>query len=83
MGSSSSSGNSAGFTSQLKSGLIPTQSHISYEGVFNELTFKIGPKAVDLLEIFTGICRSENPKSIYDSKVNDYLALFTKCSKDG
>lgn len=44
MGASLASGNSVGFTSKLRSGALPDSNHISYEGVFNELTFKIGPK---------------------------------------
>jgi hypothetical protein len=83
MGGATSAGNSVGFKSQLTSGSLPNQDHISYEGVFNELTFKIGPKAKNLLEVHSGICRSAYEKSIYDKSINDYLALFLKCQSDG
>lgn len=75
--------NSVGFSSQLDSGILPTADHITYEGVFNELTFKIGPKAKEPLELYLGYARSANPKSLVDSNPSEYLAIFTKGNKDG
>ena len=49
MGGNASSGNSVGFRSQLESGRLPQMEHITYDGVFNELTFKIGSKTNQLL----------------------------------
>lgn len=75
--------NSAGFTSQLNSGQLPSPDHITYEGVFNELAFSIGPKAEQPLELHIGFCRAQNSASLVDPSPQNYLALFTKGGNDG
>jgi hypothetical protein len=75
--------NTAGFTSQLESGTLPSPDHITYEGVFNELTFTIGPKSELPMDLHVGFCRSQNPNSLVDKQPQNYLALFTKGSLDG
>ena len=75
--------NSAGFTSQIDSGQLPSPDHITYEGVFNEVTFSIGPKAELPLDLHIGFCRSQNTKSLIDREPQNFLALFTKGGNDG
>ena len=75
--------NSAGFSSQIDSGLLPSPDHITYEGVFNEVTFSIGPKGELSLDLHVGFCRNQNPSSLVDREPQDYLALFTQGSHDG
>ena len=36
--------NTRGFSSCVSTGILPPDSHITYEGVFNELKFDVGPK---------------------------------------
>lgn len=75
--------NSSGFTSQLESGVMPEVDHITYEGVFNELTFQIGPKSELPMDLHIGFCRTQNANSLVDKEPANYLALFTKGAKDG
>ena len=35
------------------------------------------------MELYLGYSRSQNAESLWDKKVNDYLSIFTKGSKDG
>lgn len=35
------------------------------------------------MELYLGYSRAQNAESIWDAKVNDYLSIFTKGSKDG
>lgn len=37
--------NSKGFSSSVLSGELPPSDHLTYEGVFNELCFPVGPRA--------------------------------------
>jgi hypothetical protein len=78
-----SSFNTKGFSSALESNNIPPSSHITYGGCFNELKFSIGQRAVKSLELHLGYARAQNENSVFDNKINDYLAIFTKGSKDG
>ena len=75
--------NTKGFTSSIDSGKLPETDHITYEGAFNELNFSIGQKAKKAMELHIGYARSQNNSSNFDSNINDYLAIFTKGSKDG
>ena len=34
--------NTKGFSSQIESGQLPEPTHITYEGVFNEIKFDVG-----------------------------------------
>ncbi len=75
--------NTKGFTSSLESNIVPPSSHITYGGCFNELKFSIGPRAVKPLELHIGFARAQNQYSVFDNKINNYLAIFTKGNKDG
>ena len=75
--------NTKGFTSSLDSYVLPSETHLTYGGLFNELNYSIGPKAKKSLQLHIGYARSQNTNSMFDSKINNYLTLFTKGSKDG
>lgn len=75
--------NSSGFHNQIKQGVLPPQTHLTYEGLFNELTFKVGPKTDKLLDMHIGYSRFQFTDSKFDSNINDYLALFLKSNQDG
>lgn len=75
--------NTKGFSSSLDNFEIPEETHITYSGLFNQLNFSIGPKAVKPLELHLGYARAQNQHSLFDAKINDYLTVFTKGSKDG
>lgn len=62
--------NSAGFSSQLESGVLPQSDHITYAGVFNELEFDIGSKAEKPLDLHIGFARANNPSSVADKRIN-------------
>lgn len=78
-----SSMNSRGFSSQVSRGKLPEADHITYEGVFNELTFPVGGKSTKLLDLHMGFCRSVNKQSTADNKVHEFIALFVKSKADG
>lgn len=75
--------NTAGFSSQIQRGSLPNENHITYEGIFNELKFDVGAKSHLLSDLNIGYARYQYANSCVDNKVNDYLALFLKGSKDG
>ena len=75
--------NSKGFSSSISSGELPPSDHLTYEGVFNELCFPVGPRATKECELHIGFCRSQYVSSLVDAGVRDYLALFLKGSSDG
>jgi hypothetical protein len=75
--------NSRGFSSQVERGQLPAADHITYEGVFNELTFQAGPVTDKLLDLHIGFCRAGNKQSAVDSRVHEFLALFLKGDSDG
>ena len=75
--------NVAGFTASLKQGLLPPETHLTYEGLFNEIKYNVGPKADKVLDLHYGYSRFQFMKSQFDSNINDYLALFLKGKSDG
>jgi hypothetical protein len=75
--------NTKGFSSSLENKSLPPSSHITYGGSFNEVNFSVGPKAKKPIELHIGYARSQYIHSCIDNSVNDYLAIFTKGSKDG
>ena len=76
-------GNTAAFSSSISSGYLPPTDHLTYEGLFNEIDFSVGPKTKDVIDIAYGFARVMNPVSLVDQGVNDYLALFLKGNTDG
>lgn len=62
---------------------MPPTDHLTYEGLFNEIDFAVGPKTKDVIDIAYGFARVMNPVSLVDQGVNDYLALFLKGNTDG
>ncbi len=75
--------NARGFSSSVATGRLPEVSHLTYEGVFNEIKFDVGKKTDKLLDIHFGYARYQLQQSRNDPSINDYLALFMKSSKDG
>lgn len=75
--------NTRGFSSCVSTGVLPPDSHITYEGVFNELKFDVGPKTEKTLDCHFGYARYQFSQSIYDKEMNDYLCLFLKSERDG
>jgi hypothetical protein len=75
--------NTRGFSSCVSTGILPPDSHITYEGVFNELKFDVGPKTLKTLDCHFGYARYQFSQSLYDPKMNDYLCLFLKSERDG
>lgn len=49
--------NTRGFSSCVSTGVLPPDSHITYEGVFNELKFDVGPKTIKTLDCHFGYAR--------------------------
>jgi hypothetical protein len=47
------------------------------------LKFDVGKKTDKIVDLHQGYSRYQFIKSAFDNKVNDYLALFLKSSKDG
>lgn len=75
--------NTKGFSSSLDNYQLPSETHLTYSGLFNEMKFTIGPKAKKPLELHLGYARAQNSHSLYDPNINNYLTIFTKGSKDG
>ena len=78
--------NTKGFSSALQNPYtrqLPAETHITYDGCFNELKYSIGPKAKKPMELYLGYARAQNDASLFDAQVNDYLTIFTKGAKDG
>ena len=70
--------NTSGFKSYVSSASLPPPTHLTYEGLFNELEFNVGPKTKLPVDLHLGFARYQFQKSKYDSSANDYLALFLK-----
>jgi hypothetical protein len=70
--------NTRGFSSCVSTGVLPPDSHITYEGIFNELKFDIGPKTSKIIDCHFGYARYQFSESLYDPNMNDYLCLFLK-----
>lgn len=75
--------NTRGFSAQIEEGRLPEPTHLTYEGVFNEIKFDVGQVPELPLDLQLGYSRYQFIDSIHDKKINDYLALFVKGSKDG
>ncbi len=78
--------NTKGFSSALNSSYhapLPAETHITYDGCFNELKYSIGPKAKKRMELYLGYARAQNSESFFDKEINNFLTVFTKGSKDG
>ena len=78
--------NTKGYASSLQnssSRALPSETHITYDGCFNELKYSIGPKAQKPMELHLGYARAQNSESSFDAGVNNYLTIFTKGRKDG
>ena len=75
--------NTVGFTSGVKAGILPPHTHLTYEGLFNELKYNVGPKTDKVVDLHFGYSRFQFINSQFDSSVNDYLALFLKGKDDG
>jgi len=75
--------NVSGFTNSLKAGLLPPHTHLTYEGLFNEIKYNVGPKTNKVLDLHYGYSRFQFVDSQQDNSINDYLALFLKGKADG
>ena len=75
--------NTAGFTNTLRQGKLPPHTHLTYEGVFNEIKYNVGPKATKTLDMHYGYSRFQFLSSQFDNSINDYLAIFLKGKADG
>ncbi len=75
--------NSRGFSSCVNSGLFPKESHLTYEGVFNELKYNVGKPTIKPVDIHFGYARYQFSHSVHDRNINDFLALFVKGESDG
>jgi hypothetical protein len=75
--------NSSGFSSSVKSGLFPKESHLTYEGVFNELKYNVGKPTIKPVDLHFGYARYQFSHSAHDQNINDFLALFVKGESDG
>lgn len=75
--------NTKGFSSQIERGQLPSSDHITYEGVFNELTFEVGQRTNKFMDLHIGFCRAGNSHSTTDKQVHEFLALFLKSKYDG
>ena len=75
--------NVVGFTNSVKAGILPPHTHLTYEGLFNELKYNVGPKTEKDLDLHYGYSRFQFMDSQFDSQINDYLALFLKGKADG
>lgn len=78
--------NTKGFSSALSNpyqNYLPAETHITYDGCFNELKYSIGPKAKKRMELYLGYARAQNSESFFDPEINNFLTVFTKGSKDG
>ena len=57
MGITNGARNTSGFSSCLDMGYLPPPTHFSYEGVFNELRYDVGPKTDKVIDIHHGYAR--------------------------
>jgi hypothetical protein len=75
--------NTVGFTECIRTGLLPPSTHLTYEGLFNELKFNMGKRTDKVVDLHYGYSRFQFVNSKFDSNINDYLALFVKGKADG
>lgn len=75
--------NTSGFSNQIQYGHLPSPTHITYEGIFNEIKFNVGKKTYLPTDLHLGYARYQFKESAQDNTINDYLAIFVKGSKDG
>ncbi len=75
--------NTSGFRAAVNSGSLPDLTHLTYEGIFNEIKFDVGKKTDKIADLHIGYSRYQLTQSKFDNKINDYLALFLKSSRDG
>ena len=59
--------NVAGFSNSVKAGILPPHTHLTYEGLFNELKYNVGPKTDKVLDLHFGYSRFQFLKSQFDS----------------
>lgn len=76
-------GNSRGFSESVRAGGLPDVSHISFEGVFNELKFDAGQQTDKPADLKFGYARYQFPHSAVDPSINDFLVLLLKGERDG
>ena len=58
-------------------------SHITFEGVFNELKFDAGQQTNLHSDLKFGYARYQFAQSTVDPNISDFLALFMKGERDG
>ena len=83
MQSFSGARNIVGFTNSIQAGVLPPHTHLTYEGLFNELKYNVGHKTDKVLDLHFGYSRFQFINSKFDSSINDYMALFLKGKSDG
>ena len=49
--------NTVGFSSGVKTGILPPHTHLTYEGLFNELKYNVGPKTDKVVDLHFGYSR--------------------------
>lgn len=75
--------NTAGFSAIVHKKHLPPPTHLSYEGLFNELRFNVGPKTDKVVDLHHDYARFQFKESKFDSDIHDYLTLFVKGKADG
>ena len=75
--------NTVGFTNSLQTGVLPPHTYLTYQGLFNQLKYNVGPKTDKILDLHFGYSRFQFLNNQYDNSINDYLALFLKGKADG
>lgn len=58
--------NTVGFTQSVKTGLLPPHTHLTYEGVFNEIKYNMGSKTDKIVDLHYGYSRFQFSKSKFD-----------------
>lgn len=58
--------NTRGFSSCVSTGVLPPDSHITFEGVFNELKFDVGQKTKKTIDCHLGYARYQFKESLFD-----------------
>lgn len=81
-GQASGAMNAQGFSQAIQAQQLPTHTHLTHSGVFNENYFSIGDRATKLLEIHHGQAVSNCDLYDMDSR-NYFVSLFMKSSADG
>lgn len=76
--------NAAGFSSSIKSGILPRSTHLTYAGSFNELYYRVGARSDRLLDLYYGYSVCNAPMKIPElGDKNQFLGLFLKSKLDG